>query len=360
MFSRRDFVRSLSLMVGTSGGLSGIEVARALAKDSASPPPVEPWEDGLRTGGAPGTLEFWYFDTVMDDGSTAGFNFFTRPPTELAGPLAPQVSLNIGRPDQRRTREVIPFHANKFSASRDHCDVRIGPNRASGTLVDGFGRYEISLTGKETAAELVFRGQVPAWRPGPRDGELKPGIVFAWLPFIPYGSVEGTLTYDGAVHRVRGNGYHDHNWMNVDMTKLVDHWYWGRAYTEHYRLVFVQVVGQPETLGRVPVSAFLVARDSSIELGDYGIGIPLTLREADLAKGPGGRSYPNVLDFDWTGSRGRVRLALRNPKFIEWFPVGSDGGWYYRWKAELELAVDLDGKHVVERGVAVYERLLLH
>jgi hypothetical protein len=93
-------------------------------------------------------------------------------------------------------------------------------------------------------------------------------------------------------------------------------------------------------------------------LGDFGQGIPLTLREADFATGPGDRTYPKALDFDWAGSQGRVHLALREPKFIEWFPVGS--GWYYRWKSELELTVDLDGSHVVDSGIAIYERLLLH
>ena len=346
MFTRGDFMRMLSLAAGTS------------AMGASPSPPVQAGEDGLRTGGAPGTLELWYFETVMDDGSTAGFNFFTRPPTDLAGGLKPRVSINIARPDARRTREVIDYRADEFSASRDRCDVRIGPNHASGTLVDGFGRYEIKLTGKETAANLVFRGEVPAWRPGPRDGELKPGIVFAWLPFIPYGSVEGTLTYDGAVHRVRGTGYHDHNWMKVDMTTIVDHWYWGRAYTQKYRLVFVQVFGRKEALGSAPISALLVARDASILLGDFGQGIPLTLREADFATGPGDRTYPKALDFDWAGAQGRVHLALREPKFIESFPVGA--GWYYRWKSELELTVDLNGSHVVDRGIAIYERLLLH
>jgi hypothetical protein len=361
MFSRRKFVRMMSLIAAMSEGVSGFSLPRtASSMNGTLLPPVEPWEDGLRTGGAPGTLEFWYFDTLMDDGSTAGFNFFTRPPTELAGPLKPRVSINIDRPGQPRTREVIDYRSDEFSASRDHCDVRIGPNHAFGTLIGGFGHYEISLTGKETAANLVFRGEVPAWRPGPRDGELKPGIIFAWLPFIPYGSVEGTLTYDGKVHHVRGTGYHDHNWMNVDMTKIVDHWYWGRAYTKNYRLVFVQVFGRPKVLGSAPISALLVARDSSIMIGDFGQGIPLTLQEADFATGPGGRSYPRALDFNWAGSQGRVRLALRNPEFIEWFPVGPGNAWYYRWKADLELTLDLNGSHVVEHGSAIYERLLLH
>jgi hypothetical protein len=360
MFSRRTFIRAMSSL-GTAAPLSVIgfpRAARANDGSVASPPALS--EDGLRTAGAPGTLEFWYFDALFDDGTTAGFNFFTRPPTELAGPLRPRVSINIGRPNLSRTREVLDYSAAEFSAARDRCDVRIGPHRASGTLVDGFGRYEIDVKGKEVAANLVFRGEVPPWRPGPRDGELKPGIVFAWLPFVPYGRVEGTLTYDGAVHKVSGTCYHDHNWMNVDMTEIVDHWYWGRAYTEHYRLVFVQVFGRPEAIGSAPISAFMLARDRKIALGDYGQGIQFTLRDADFAKGPGGRMYPKALDFTWTGARGSVHVALRKPNFIEWFQVGAGNAWYYRWKAELDLTVDLEGAHGRERGTAVYEQLLLH
>jgi hypothetical protein len=349
MFNRGGFLYAMNLLA-----------ASASANTNATSPPVELWEDALRTGGAPGTVEFWYFDTLMDDGTTAGFNFFTRPPTEPAGPLKPRVSINIGRPDLKRTREVLDYNAEEFSAARDRCDVLIGPNRASGTLVNGLGQYEIEVVGKEAAAKLELRAEVPPWRPGSRSGELKPGVVFSWLPFIPYGRVEGTLTYDGASRHVRGTCYHDHNWMNVDMTKIVDHWYWGRGNTQHYRVVFVQVFGIAEKIGSAPISAFMVARDSTIALGDYGQAIPLTLRTRDIATGPGGRKYPKVLDFEWRGSRGSVNLALREPQFIESFPVPPGDGWYYRWKADLALTVELDGTRVVERGTAVYEQLLLH
>lgn len=368
MLSRGRFLSTMSYLSGAAS-LGAIAFPPALLADGLKQrPPVELWEDGLRTGASPGTVEFWYFDTLMDDGTTAGFNFFTRPPTEPAGEVKPQVSINIGRPDLRRTREVLKYRADEFSAAHDRCDVRIGPNRASGTLVDGLGLYRIEITGKECAADLTFRGEVPPWRPGSRSGELKPGVIFSWLPFIPYGKVEGTLTYDGAVHHVRGTCYHDHNWMNVDMTKIVDHWYWGRADTENYRLVFVQVFGLANTIGIAPISAFMVARKRTIELGDYGQGIAFRSTARDIATGPGGRHYPKALDFDWTGPRGAVRLALRDPKFIEWFPLPADpdatGGakapWYYRWRAGLELTLDLDGGHVVERGTAIYEQLLLH
>ncbi len=353
---RSAFVRA------TTAALAGAAPLAALAESTT----VASWEDGLRTDAAPHTLEFWYFDTLMDDGTTAGFNFFTRAPGVLDGPLAPQVSINIGPPHGARTREVLRFAPGECSFARDRCDVRIGPNRAGGALVDGVGkRYHVDVVGKESAAHLVFSGEVPAWRPAAPDTQLRPGITFAWQPFIPYGRVTGTLAYGGKTHAVRGSCYHDHNWMNVNMNTIVDRWYWGRANTANYHLVFTQLFGRGAIAG-APISTLLVARRNAIELGVYGQGIPLTLTTADIATGYGGRTYPRALDFAWKGARGQVHLALRNPRFIEWFPLppnavlGDTNPWYYRWIADVALSVDLDKRRTSEHGTAIYEQLLLH
>ena len=37
------------------------------------------WEDGLRTDGAAGSFEWWYFDSKLDDGSSLVIIFFTGP-----------------------------------------------------------------------------------------------------------------------------------------------------------------------------------------------------------------------------------------------------------------------------------------
>jgi predicted secreted hydrolase len=65
---------------------------------------------------------------------------------------------------------------------------------------------------------------------------------FAWLPSIPYGTVEGKLTHSGQTHSVRGTGYHDHNWGNVALPSVLDHWYWVRAHVGPYTLIFVEQI----------------------------------------------------------------------------------------------------------------------
>ena len=40
---------------------------------------IAAWEDRFRTRpGGPGTLEWWYFDAVLDDGSTLVINFMAK------------------------------------------------------------------------------------------------------------------------------------------------------------------------------------------------------------------------------------------------------------------------------------------
>jgi hypothetical protein len=39
------------------------------ARIGIAPRNIKPWEDGMRTGGARGTFEWWYFDAHLDDGA---------------------------------------------------------------------------------------------------------------------------------------------------------------------------------------------------------------------------------------------------------------------------------------------------
>ncbi|MBI3738752.1 MAG: hydroxyneurosporene dehydrogenase, partial [Chloroflexi bacterium] len=197
---------------------------------------VAVWEDGLRADTGRGSFEWWYFDAHFDDGSTAVIVFATKPLLERNGPLKPNVSVTITRPDGTKAAQFPIFPANQFSALKENCDVRIGPNWTRGNL----HRYEVHVEMNDLAADLTFTGLVPAWRPGA--GKAYFGDYdhyFAWLPSIPFGTVEGTLTYDGQTHHVKGAGYHDHNWGNVGLNEVMDHWYWGRAHLGDYTLIYV-------------------------------------------------------------------------------------------------------------------------
>jgi hypothetical protein len=180
---------------------------------------IASWEDGLRIHTGRGTFEWWYFDAHFEDGSTAVIVFGTKPLIERNGPLKPINSLTITRPDGTKAVSFLVFPADQFKAEKEACDVRVGPNWTRGDL----HRYELHFEGNSLAADLTFTGIVPPWRPGA--GKAYFGNLdhfFGWLPSIPHGTVEGTLTYDGQSRDVKGTGYHDHNWGNVGLNEVMD------------------------------------------------------------------------------------------------------------------------------------------
>ncbi len=326
---------------------------------------VQPWEDGLRLEPMRGTFEWWYFDAHFEDGSTAVIVFATKPLLERNGPLKPNVSLTITRPDGSKLAQFPILPASAFSASAEGCEVHIGPHWAKGDL----HHYQVHVEMDDLAADLTFTGRVPPWRPGA--GKACFGDqdhFFGWLPAIPYGTVEGTLHYDGRAHEVRGVGYHDHNWGNIGLSEVMDHWYWGRAHVGEYTLIFVeQVAAKTYGFARIPV--FLLARGDQILCAD---GAPLTMAARQFVRHPQGRQYPLQVDFCWQSGAQSVHLALRQPRLIEavsllsFYPPWQRrlfrlfaNPYYFRFNAELELSIDLKDVQTIEHGTALYEIMIL-
>ena len=326
---------------------------------------VEIWEDGLRANTGRGSFEWWYFDAHFDDGSTAVIVFMTKPILERKGPLKPGVSMTITRPDGVKLVRFPLFSPESFLASKEGCDVRIEKNRVRGDL----HRYELHAESDGMVADLVFTGSVPPWRPGA--GKVGFGDLdhyFAWLPAIPYGMVEGSLTYDGKTISVSGTGYHDHNWGNIGLNNGMDHWYWGRAHLGEYTLIFVeQITARAYGLERIPV--FMLAKGDQILTGD---GAPLRLEKSDFVKHEGGREYPRQLDFYWDLDDKHIHLKLRQPDLIEATSLLTlfsrwkqkmmrlvANPYYFRFNADLELSIDFGEIQANERGPALYELMIL-
>ena len=327
---------------------------------------IEPWEDGLRTDVEAGYFEWWYFDAHFQDGSTVVIVFTTKSLMNRKSPLNPCLQMAITRSDGRKT-SVMPFYPPaQFSAARDRCDVRIGPNWVRGDL----HRYELHVEVNGMAADLTFTGQAPPWRPGAGKTYYAKDLsrYFAWLPAIPHGSAEGTLTYDGQTHPVEGAGYHDHNWGNVDLQAIMSHWYWGRAHVDDFSTIFVEMVSTKK-YGQRKLPVFMLAQGDRVLTGD---GRPLTLQVSDWQEHPGGRRYPRQADFHWQTEEGEIHLALRRAQLIEavsllnalpawkqralrWFT----NPYYFRFNADLELHIDLGSVKTIAQGTALYEIMLL-
>lgn len=57
------------------------------------------------------------------------------------------------------------------------------------------------------------------------------------MPPVPQGKAEVTYRVGGKSTTTSGAGFHDHNWGNELMLKLMHHWYWARGAAGPYSVI---------------------------------------------------------------------------------------------------------------------------
>ena len=193
----------------------------------------------------------------------------------------------------------------EFSASKDGCDVRMGPYRFTGDLHEyqHHGRRPMS-SGRHPA-----RGDDGSWRPetgnllfGPHDEH-----VFAWTPFVPFGKVTGTYKIGDEVHEATGRGYHDHNWTNTDLGHLIDHWWWARGEVGPYTFLAAHIVATKK-YGYHEFHWYMLARDGK-PIADDGSKMTFTTHGAQIDEHTG-KPMPDAISFDYQDGDTRYELTL--------------------------------------------------
>ncbi|MDR0817615.1 MAG: hypothetical protein LBN35_03150 [Clostridiales Family XIII bacterium] len=237
---------------------------------------VAPWEDGSRTDGGSGSYEWWYFDAHLDDGTKLVIVFYTKRMMKTNSPLSPYVTIDLDTPDGRHFEERLEVKGIPWSSSEEGCDVKCGPCYIKGDLKE----YSIYYDDGNIQAEATLRANVPSWRPG--TGHIYFGDddehFFAWLPSVPEGDVQAEITVDGITTTHTGTGYHDHNWGNIVMTKVMHHWYWGRAKVGGYNVISSYIYAEKK-YGYNEFPIFMLAKDGEIVADD---GQKLTFIPADV------------------------------------------------------------------------------
>jgi predicted secreted hydrolase len=274
------------------------------ARLGLSPTQVEPWEDGARTDGGRGTYEWWYFDFSLDDGSTLVVVFLTKNFTRPDAPLSPVVTFSLDGPDGTTVSRAVTARAADFSAATDRCDVRIGACTVSGDLAS----YAVHYEDAEIVADLRLARTVPSWRPGTGHAFFDETRYFAWLPSVPRGTVEGTLAVGGAVRRVTGVGYHDHNWGNAALPGLVHHWYWGRARIGDYTVI-ASFITATDRYGGAALPVFMLARGDAI-VADDAAKVRFSANET-FTEAITGKPVAGVLVYDYDDGASRYRVTFR-------------------------------------------------
>ena len=331
-----------------------------------STPAVQPWEDGIRTNPENSEFEWWYFDFSFTDGSTAVIVFSTKNILKPGGKSDPGVSIVITAPDGTKEKISDSPGEKAFYASSDNLDIKTGNSFVKGDL----SSCRIHFEKDDVYADLHLISEAPAWRPGSGklyfDPEKKK--YFAWLAAIPYGSVKGTLHYNGKTIDVSGTGYHDHNWGNVRLDRVMTQWYWGRARLGKYTLIFSQMLTSPK-YGSLKLPVFYLAEEDKIlSKKDFNF----TLIPSEWRRQEGGRDYPEKIVMDITQKNLHAEIAVTRPVFIEaqYLLSGAPwivrvlsrpfvNPWYFRFNADFTLSLENSQGKGNRKNTGIFEMMML-
>jgi hypothetical protein len=311
---------------------------------------VELWEDGTRTGsGEKGTYEWWYFDSHMDDGTTLVIVFYTKHMMSPEGPPVPHVTISLVTAEGRPYAGEYEVKGAPFSAAAEGCDVRIGPCYCRGNLSE----YDVYFKNDKAEATVHLTSNVPPWRPetghlffGDRDEHY-----FAWLPSVPEGTVEASITLDGKTTRHTGTGYHDHNWGNINIRTLLNHWYWGRAKIGDYRVITSYIYGEKK-YGYNEFPIFMIAGKGRI-IADDAAHLTFTA-SGEFIEEATGKPVHNQLVYDYDDGAVHYRVSYQRKRSIVNYKMIEELRGFIKFLARL---AGFDGAYHRFTGDAVIERL---
>jgi hypothetical protein len=320
---------------------------------------IAAWEDGLRTDTAPGSYEWWYFDAHLDDGSSLVIVFYTKNPLSPDHSLEPFVTVHLDRPGADTLTFESHSTAEQFSASANSCDVRIADNTFRGDL----HRYEIHVVHEDLVIDVDLTGHVRPWRPA--TGHLLFGEhdqhFFAWLPSVPQGAVSVDLTSGDSAEHLLGVGYHDHNWGDVGMHRLINHWYWGRAQAGPYSIIASYITAE-RTYGDTEIPVFLLAKGDAI-VADDATRVQFEIQDEHLDD-KSGKPVGDTLIYEYESGDDLYRVSFRREKTIVdrrlidevtgvkhlLARVARFDGSYLRFTGDVRLERFVAGKKVEEFG----------
>ena len=322
----------------------------------------------MRTDGSKGTYEWWYFDSSFSDGTKLVIIFYSKSPIEVDGPVKPMATMELTLPDGRKFEEQVNAPIEESYYSKEKCDIQIGDCYMDGDLKN----YNIVFWGKTMSANVSLTNTVPAWRS--QCGAILFGdneeYYFNWLPATPEGQTFADVTYpEGKLHLV-GSGYHDHNWGNISMLKLMHHWYWGRAKIGDYKIISSWITAEKK-YGYKEFDVFMLAKGGEI-LGDNENHTLRFLPQDEYLDSYTGKPVYNKVVYEYetpSGEYYRITYDRRNDisrtNFIDMLPglakfaaklIGFEGS-YLRFEGSATIEKIENGEVVesVTEESAVWE-----
>lgn len=331
--------------------------------------PLKPEENASHHAETRNFFEHWYFDTRLEDGHVVvGF----LQPAELIT-KKPGVELHVYKPSGEKLSVTRAYKDADVRASETKCDVWVGDNHAYAEhpADGGLPVHHLHISEGDMEADLVFRSEIPGWKPGGGRTNYGDKEFFAWVVPAPRARVEGSVRIGKETLKASGIGYHDHNWGVGDMRRIISYWYWGRIYAEDFTLLYANVMTR-KRFGNACSTPLMLAHGDKVLLSTGEMSL---LGSNPVFNDVANREYPSSVAIEVPGSV-RLRLDVRDvidahnllldvsPVFgnravgrIANRLIGRPG--YFRFNSDFTLHVEHDGQSYDRTGTTLHEMVAL-
>ena len=306
-------------------------------------------DDGLHPYAGRDYYEWWYLDSRFDNGYSCVLTWHWR--NMFIVPHVPTIQIFVYTPEGKRYVGMEAIDLKDCSAGEQACDVKMG----SSFLRQEGGVYRMSMHSRNVGCELTFERTVPGWKTG--DGLMpvaESGVIEGWVIPCPRARVEGRLFVKDRVIDVRGDGYHDHNWGNVNLYDIFAGWYWGRLNDPKYTIIFSYT--QDLKGGRLP--SLYIADTESTLLATVNYGFSVEKEETDAKSG---EKYAGIISLKYDSRDLKLSCRLETKSVVEHgsLPkVNEYGMSNWRFLADYAGEISIDGKREAIKGETIHERLL--
>lgn len=325
---------------------------------------LRPADDALHIElGRKGMFEWWYFDARLEDDYTVVVFFHASNPNPgMAGKSG--VEVVVVRPNGAKTQRFIEHRRSHFIASREKPDIRVGDNYLKVDYSRGeLPVYEIHVDEGDLKLDLSYASEVNGWKPGNGYSHFGDMGYFAWVVPFPRAKVAATVRVGDERIEARGVGYHDHNWLNFQFPRVIDHWMWGRIYSERLTVCYALIQCNKKVDNHV-IKVLMAARDQDVMLstGEFDF-FTKNFERDDRA----GHSYPKELSLSVPGELSvtmKARRVLEAEDLLENFGrllrlvaryVLRLKPGYFRLLSDFEIDLTIGGSSTRERGSTLHE-----
>lgn len=297
--------------------------------------------------------EWWYFDASFMNGYHIVITYHYR--SFFLTPMIPCSQLFIYKPDGTKIERLQTVSPEEAHANPDYCHVEMGED----WVKDKGDFYELHMKIEGVGAHLIFKNIVPQWKLGTgynyKDEDS--GLISGWVVPMPHADVDGELFIQDETIKVKGTGYHDHNWGNYHSYKTFSGWYWGRIHHDEYALDYGWVL--PREKDAPIVSPLMIARKSEIVLSTDMVEVDLRNMKKEEKFG---QDYAGELLIRANVLGVTLLLLIRTHRIVESVCLTDVADWelyYYRFIADYNMEIEIDGVKDQVQGELLHELMLL-